>query len=508
MKVDQLKAGVILSYVGEAIAIITGLLYTPFMLRTMGQSEHGLYSLASTTISYLGLLSLGIGSSYIRYYAKCKVKNDDDGIAKLNGMFVIVFSVIACIVALGTVLLTANADLLYKEKLTADELSKVKIIMALLGFNMAISFPMGILPAYISANERFLFRRIVALAESVLNPLLSVVVLLSGFRSIGLVVLHICVNFAITAVNYWYCKKRLGIRFIFGRIDLSMFREMFMFSFWIFLNQIVDQINWSVDTVVLGAVSGTIAVSVYGIASTLNGLYKSFSTAIVGVFSPRVNKLVAANGDDNREINALFVKVGRIQFIVLALVISGLIFFGKFFILWWAGENYADSYATTLLLTIPVTIPLIQNLGIEIQRAKNRHQLRSIVYTIIAVLNIAATIPLAKKYGSIGAAMGTAFSLLIGNGLIMNIIYQKKIGLDVIAFWKQILRFAPALVLPVAFGIVIHKYIHYSTFIEFALLVAAYTAVYCISMWFLGMNDFEKNMIRQPISRIWGRIKK
>ena len=46
------------------------------------------------------------------------------------------------------------------------------------------------------------------------------------------------------------------------------------------------------------------------------------------------------------------------------------------------------------------------------------------------------SIPLSKYYGGIGAAIGTAFSLILGQGVILNIYYQKKVGINILEFWK------------------------------------------------------------------------
>ena len=53
MKIDQRKAGVLLSYAGEIIKILVNLVYTPIMLRLLGQSEYGLYQLVYSVVSYL-----------------------------------------------------------------------------------------------------------------------------------------------------------------------------------------------------------------------------------------------------------------------------------------------------------------------------------------------------------------------------------------------------------------------------------------------------------------------
>ena len=87
---------------------------------------------------------------------------------------------------------------------------------------------------------------------------------------------------------------------------------------------------------------------------------------------------------------------------------------------------------------ITITTPLIQNVGIEIQRAKNMHQFRSWLYLFMAAGNILINIPLVQNYGGFGAAIGTSLSYLIGNGLIMNIYYHQKIGLNMLYFWKEL----------------------------------------------------------------------
>lgn len=62
------------------------------------------------------------------------------------------------------------------------------------------------------------------------------------------------------------------------------------------------------------------------------------------------------------------------------------------------------------------------------------HQFRSWVYFFVALGNLDLTIPLAKVYGGAGAAIGTAASLFIGNGLLMNWYNHVKVGLDMLFF--------------------------------------------------------------------------
>lgn len=504
-KLNQLKAGVILSYVGIATQNIISIIYTPIMLRLLGQSEYGLYNLVYSVVSYLGLLSFGFGSAFIRYYSKYKVKDDKEGMARINGMFMIIFCVISLISIIAGSILVLNINSIFKYGLSESEINTARNLMILMVVNIAISFPSNVFDSNITANERYVFQRIIVLLKSVLNPFLTLPLLLLGYKSVSLVIVTTIITIASSLINMWYCFKKLNTRFIFRNFNFALMREMWVFSFYIFLNMIVDQINWSVDKFLLGMFKGTVGVAVYSIGAQINNYYLTFSTSVSSVFIPKVHRIVSETNDNNI-LTDIFTKVGRVQFMILSFILTGFIFFGEYFISIWAGKEYDMAYFIALILIIPVTIPLIQNLGIEIQRAKNLHRFRSILYIFIAIINILISIPLCKIFGGIGAAIGTALSLLIGNGILMNIYYHKKVGLDIIYFWKNIFRVVPALVIPFISGIVIKYIIGVNNIFMFAFLGTVYTIIFILSLWFIGMNKYERVLLAGPINKIKVRL--
>lgn len=494
MAVNQRKAGVILTYTGEAIKILSGLIYTPIMLRLLGQSEYGLYQLVYSVVSYLSLLSLGFGSAYMRFYSRYKAQNDREGIARLNGMFLTIFCSISVICILCGSVMVMNAGAVFGDGLTPAELDKAKILMALMVANLALTFPNSVFNCSVTAHEKFLFQKLLFVLQNLLSPFLTLPLLLMGYGSVAMVVIQTALTVGALISNIYYCLKKLGVRFAFRGFQLSLLKEMWIFTFFIFLNQIIDQVNWSVGKFLLGRYAGTTAVAVYGVGAQINSMYLQMSTAVSGVFIPKVNRIVAEKGDDG-ELTGLFTRIGRIQFIVMVLILTGFIFFGQPFIRYWAGEGYEKAYYVVLLLIIPVTIPLIQNIGIEIQRAKNKHQARSIVYLVMAVVNVFISIPLIGVFDSVGAAMGTSVSLIAGNILFMNWYYHKKIGINIVYFWKEIAKFVPALIAPCLLGVVLMNCLSFTSIAMLVGGIVVYAAVYCASMWLLGMNAEEKTLI-------------
>ena len=503
-KLNQLKAGVILSYVITALNMVIGLVYTPVMIRLLGQGEYGLYTLVGSVVSYLSLFSLGFSGAYLRFYSRFVAKNDEKGVARLNGMFLTLFLVMGVVAFICGMVLSCFTEEVFGTNLTVAELGKAEILMRFLVVNIALTFPSSVMNSIISSQEKFLFQRIVTLAGVIANPFICLPLLLAGYGSVAVVAVTTGITLFKLLVDIWYCIKKLHIQFDFSHFDWSLLKEMSGFSFFLFLNMIIDQINWSVDKFILGRVAGTAAVAVYGVGGQINSLYLNFSTAISSVFAPRVNSIATTDKETmQREFTTLFIKVGRIQALVLLLVASGFVVFGEYFITdVYTSEEYRDAYIVALFLILPVTIPLIQNLGIEIQRAVNKHRARAIIYIVMAVVNTLVSISLAKQFGPIGCAMGTAGSLLLANGLIMNIYYYKAIGIDIIAFWKSIGSLCKGMIIPIVLGFFIMSKITFNGIIEFLIWILIYASVYVISMWLFGMNSFEKDLVRKPLARI------
>lgn len=507
MKKNQIKIGSLLSYLQMALNVIIQLVYTPLMIRLLGKNEYGLYQTVASTISMLSLLSLGFNSGYIRFFARYKKDNNRISINKLNGLFLIIFSIIGFVGLMCGIFLSFNLNIVFDQGLTTGEYDKARVLMILLTINLAVSFPMSVFQNIISAHERFIFLKLLGMIKTVFSPLITLPLLLIGYRSIAMVLVTVLLTLFVDTIFLIYVLFIMKEKFIFHDFEKGIFKSLFVYTIFIAINMVIDQINWNIDKLLLGRFKGTAEVAVYSVGYTLYHCYSMFSTAVSGVFTPRIHKIVNTSKENvekqKHELTELFTKVGRIQFLILGLIASGIVFFGKFFITGiWAGEGYDLSYYVSLLLIIPASIALIQNLGIEIQRAENKHQFRSIAYAVMALINLGLSIVLCQKYGSVGSAIGTAISLIVANGFVMNIYYNRKCNIDIPFFWKNIIRQSAGLILPICVGIAIVTFIDINSILVFAICAIAYTVIYCVSMWLFGMNDYEKELVRKPIYKI------
>lgn len=493
MKHNQIKSGILLSYISLGVENLISIIVTPFIIRLLGQSDYGLYNLTISIVAYLSILNFGFGSAYIRYYAQYKAKEDNEKIAKLNGMFFWVFSVLGVIVVVIGLVLLINIGAVLGDNLSNLEIDRAKDLVLILVINTAFSFSNIVFTTYAIANESFVFLKMLQIIKSIIKPMVIIPLLILGYGSIGMAIGSLLTTIIIEIGTIFYCICSLKMKFSLKEFDVPLFLNMAKFTSLIFINMISAELSWNVDKYILGRFHGTTCVAIYGLASLINSYYISIGTTISHIFTPRVHQLINLE-TTNTEITKLFIRLGRIQFMTVATILSGFIFWGKSFIFFFAGAEYSESFSIALILIIPATIPLIQNIGIEIQRAKNMHAFSTWVYLIVAIFNLIITIPLAKKYLGIGAAFGTGLGLFFGNGIIMNWYYNYRIGLDIKLFWKNIISIIPSFIFPILLGVFLLPLFDLSNIFIFLGSGILYVIITFISLWKLGMNNYEKSL--------------
>ena len=500
-QINQIRAGVLLSYVNLALSSLIPMFYTPVMLRILGQAEHGLYSLAHSTVGYLTLLSFGFGSTIIRYLAKYRAQNDREGVRRIFGFFLLLYSGLAVLVMAGGILLTQLAPSIFDSSLSAAELDTVKKLIPLMAVQTALNFPFSVYTSVLLAHERYLYRRIMDILATLITPLFNLVMLYLGYASVGLVFSSLIVQFILFLPNVVYCTRVLGLTPSFHRMPGGVVREMVGFSAFVFLDSIVDMLFGATDKVLLGMLVGSAAVSIYQIGGTFNSMVMQFSASFSGVLVPKITGMIVRDAAPS-QLTELFTRIGRLQFLVVALAVTGFASFGQAFIALWAGPEYRDAYWVTVLTMFPLCVPLIQNTGYQILMATNRHRFRAVVYLIVAIANVATTWFAIPYMGIVGAALCSCVTYLCGHGLAINLYYYKVVHLDIPAFWKQIGRMSliPGCMMFVT--IMLQRFVSIDSWLTFFPGVIVYAGAYCLLMYRFCMNDYERSIIHAPLNKI------
>lgn len=498
---NQIKAGVVLNYVIIGLNTLLGLLYTPYMLRMLGQNEYGLYSLVSSVIAYLTILDFGFGDAIIRYTSKFRVENNSDKQWEMFGMFMIIYIVIGFLAMIAGLVLYYKTDVLFDKTMSTEDLYQAKKMIMLLVVNMALTFPLSIFGSIITAYENFVFQKVVSIIRIILMTAVLVALLYWGYKALAMVIVQTIFNLGVLFINFFYCKFKLHIKIWFKGFDWFLLKEIAVYSFWIFLNAIMDRIYWGTGQFVLGSLSGTIAVAIFSVAITLQQMYMTMSTSINSVLLPKITTMVATQ-HSNHSIADLFIRTGRLQYLILGLVLSGFIVFGKQFIVLWAGTDYIQSFCITLIFFIALLVPLIQNTGITILKARNQMRFRCLLYLGIAIVSLVFQIFLSKSWGALGCAIAIGAALIIGQGLIMNIYYEYKQHLEIKRFWKEI---GSQSFVPICFsltGVILFQKLNMDNWFCLLGCMTFYLILYLPCSYLFSMNNYEKKICRELFTKI------
>lgn len=493
------KYGAALSMINMAVSLLIGFFYTPLVLRFLGKSEYGIYTLANSLISYLAILDLGFGNTLVRYTARARAEGKEE--KNIYGLFLIFYTLISAVALVIGSVIYFNLGTFFKSSFSGQEIIILKSVFIILLINTIIAFPTSVFSAIIRSYEKFVFINTLNLLQNVFRHVITLIILFFGYKSLSIAVIALLSTIAMAVVNIYFCFGKLKIKIGFKRFENEFYKEVFMFSFFILINIIVDQLYANTDNIILGKVCGSAAVAIYGIGVTFQTYFVQFSTAISGVFLPHITKLSVLESGKS-QMSDIFIRVGRIQFQVLSFILTGFIVFGRQFIELWAGKGFHDAYYIALFVMIPALVPLSQNIGISVLQALNRHSVRSIMYFAIAILNVLLSIPLAMRYGGVGAAMGTAIGNILGQILFMNWFYFKKIGLDIPKYWHEIisisLKTVPIALIFIFANVIVSLQGWVGLIVKGVLGIILATPYY----YFTVFNQYEKGLIGSTIRKI------
>lgn len=486
---SQRRVGVLLGYANIITKNLVNLVYTPMLLSFVGQADYGVYQTSNSFVFSLSLLSFGFSQAYVRFYSQKKAKGED--VRGLNGVYLLLYSVVSAVAFLLGLGFAASAGTLFSTSFTPDEVGLARTVMSIMAGSIAITLFNSVFDAYVLAHEEFRFQQSRQMLTTLATPFCAYGLLCMGFGVVGVAIAQLLVNIVLIVLNATFCIGKLSMRFDVRGFDTTLFRAIAAFSAWIFANQLCDLVNQNVPNVMLGALTSASTVAVFAVSVQVRSVFYSLSTTMSSVFTPKINRIVAES-NNNAELTRLMTRVGRYQMMLFCWVYGGFAILGRFFIEQWAGSEFADAFWLIIVMTAPLVIPLTQNTGIEIQRAKNMHRARSIAMLIGAVVNIAITLIASPHISYWAPAIGYVVCIALCNGAFMNWYYQKRVKLDMLFFWRMNL---PVLLIGAVVTVVclvataLQPVLNWCAFFAWG---AIYTALFVTALWFTVLSRDER----------------
>lgn len=502
---NQKKVGVILAYVSMIIHIGVGFILIPLILRFVSTSQYGVYKLVGSVVALIGVFDFGLSSTVVRYYSKYKILGDKKGQQNILALCLIMFAILAVVISIVGIAVVFLFKPIFGASLTFAEITLAKKVLIVSLINLVLYLPIKIFNAVIYASEKFVFKWVVSITECIINVFAILVALKIAPSVLTVAIVQTVVNLIFAIFSVIYALTALKVKIKLHYADKPFIKEILAFSFFIFLGMLVEQFYFKIDSIILGAFVGSGVVALYSIASTLTAYFKQLSSNIGSAFTPQVSRITSKT-NNLEAINGLFLRTGRVLFYVLALVLSLFIIFGKPALNIWlnfgsnsvAGEDINFIYTISLIIMVPLIIPLSQPIASSYIEARGVHKTRAVVSLIFALLNTAVSIALAPKFGAIACSISTAVSLFLSDGIFMNIYYARH-GLKVGRFFGELSRIALPLGLLCVGGFYLNNAFPGGGIFNLAIKMLIYLVCYLILCYVLCFNNSERELVKAPL---------
>jgi O-antigen/teichoic acid export membrane protein len=489
----NIKKEALISLIRIVTSVVIGFITVPLIIRAIGKSGYGVLAIILTVTSYSALLQLGLGNTIVRYIAKYS-GTDTRTEHQIVSMAFSFYCAIGFIALVSAVILYFRLETIFQ--FDVEQIETAKTLFLIYSLDAIITLPFAAFYSYMKGHNQFTTFNMTLIIRTVLRLALIYALFRLGFGIIALAVVDVALNQLVNLFNLLYSRIRLKLRFDFHFKDKQLIREIFLFTLFTFITQIIDYFYWRTDNVLLGIMTTTNTVAEYNAGQTIIQHFKEFATAISGVTLPTL-AILTNEQDREHKINDFLHKTSHLQSMIIFPIVIGFWLFGRQFLnVWLGGLGFENAYIFSLVIIIPLGLVLVQSTHVNMLFAMNKHRLRVWILLGSAVMNLVISVFLVNRIGAVGAALGTGIMLFVGDFIVINFVYYKVTGFNVLKFYAAIL---PGMLACCAPPTIVGLFIRNITLFESGLLdlcakCAIFGILYMIPVYFLQLRKEKGNL--------------
>ncbi len=493
---NQVKLGAVLSYISIAVNILAGLIYTPWMIKQIGDSSYGLFTLANTLIT-LFMVDFGLSSAAARYVSKYRAEGNTGKVNAFLGMIYKLYFIVDAVIFIALTVVFFFIEDIYV-KLTPEEIEKFKVVYVIAGSYSLISFPFVTMNGIMTAYEKFIQLKLADLMYRLLMIGMMVAALLLGFGLYSLVTVNAIAGIISIIYKLSVVKTKTPIKVNFKYFDKELLKDIFGFSLWVTINSLAQRLIFSITPSVLGMVADSVAIAVFGVIATIEGYSYNITSAINGMFMPKIARIYSGT-DSDTDIMPLMMKVGRFQYALNGLIIAGFAVVGKQFIEVWMDETYSLAYTGILLVIIPGLFFNSLQIANTAMIVKKKVNIQAYIAVGTGLVNIVCSYFMSRAWGVLGSCISIFIAYMLRD-IAFNVVYYKYMKFDIPQFAKKCyLGMLPPILITIILGMGMNRLIYISGWAGVAIKGLITAAIYLALVYFTGLTGEERKKVTETL---------
>lgn len=500
--------GLVIVYLSFVVNMLSGLVLSSFLLRSLGDVEYGLYQTVSSFTSYLVLLEFGTGTVMTRNILFCinEVPGDrrEETVKRNFSTVWIISLILSCIILLGASVFYFNLGSIYSKTMDNEQIAYAKRILLLLTGNVIATYLNQNTNGFLLAHEEYTFSHILSFIRVIMRTVIIIAVI-SQFRyAILIAVIDVSLSAMVFVVTLIYSDRKYHVRLSFKCFDLGVFKASIPMCMALLLQTITNQANNNVDMFVIGVMMNLESVALYSVVQYVFSVVATVGTLPLSMFMPEVSKNVSKNLEP-RELTETLIKPCRLTVVICGSILFGFFAVGQQFITLVFGAEKTAAWLYALIIIVPMFINMTNAVIINILDITNKRLVRSLVLLGTAVMNILLTILFINFWGIIGAVIATAIALMC-NVVILNIYYKRTFGLHILYLFKEAYKgLIPFQLIAGIAAFFAARFIP-NPFVSLLAGGVLYLILSFIPIYFFGLRADEKQKINSVLKRV--KIKK
>ena len=398
------------NYLVTGTELLIGVFMLPFNVALLGQSAYGLWVLVASITVYFSMLDMGFGVAQVRFVAKYRARGDVDGLNEIASTMFCVFSGVGLLTFLVAVVIALNLRNFFP--LTDSQVRTGQIVFLFISGYVALGFPISVFGGIVNGFQRTYLNGAVAFVTAIAVALVNVAVLKAGYGLPELVAATTTVRilgYVAYALNAYRVFPGLRIRpQLFSRDRL---REITGFSIFILIIDLANKLNYSTDTIVIGAFMGTAAVAVWAVAQRLIEIVQRITDQLNGVLFPVVVDSSTIERVD--KLQKILIQGMRLSLAMVVPLATVLGLTARPLVLVWVGPNFEASVNVIYILSIVVAVRVGSATSTVILKGSGLHKVLAVSNLGMAVSNLVLSVLLVRRYGLIGVAIGTLIPMVV-----------------------------------------------------------------------------------------------
>lgn len=500
----SLTVNIIANNIGVIGQILIAFFLSPFLVKTLGDTQYGIWTLVVALSGYMSLLDFGLSSGVTRYIANYQATNDRSSMNEvINSSLSMAFIISTLLIILSPLI----ANIVIQSFSLKDTSSSIlHMLIIIVAFDMAVFIITGVFRGIFGGFQRFDIINIAQLLSALIKALAFYYYLSAGHGLITMGVISVVSNLLLVLIFYTIIQRKHSyIRFSLSFIRKEKVKLMFGYSKFIFLAMLSSQILSYSGSLVVAIFFGAAAVTWFSIPFTLVEYAKQFILALTRSYIPLFSKL---DGENNTgEIYKNYLSGTKVVLIFSNLLCIGMIVFGDTFIAIWMGEYYAlkaEFLIYIMFLALYFISPHL--IAYALMQGLSIHQHYAKANLILSIVSIVLSVILAKIWGLEGVALGAAIPQIIFCGFMIPYYVAKKQSYSVKTFFKEthFKTLFPTLIL---WGILYILKVNYEPDGYLLLIVEAFigTIFYLLFTYFIALNKTEKILALKLVKKIQRR---